>query len=302
MGYLKTDLDDSGAEFRALAQVGSDEALLFEYYKPFGDDLRYVMLPQATYEQRVFNDFDGDGNRLNQFDVQQRAMAIAVGREFSRHGGLFFGARAFRGQADLIIGDPAIPNIDFSGGEWFVTAQYDRLDDPFFPTLGSALALQYNRSSETLGADTDYEQFIAEGFKAWTRGRHNLILGAIYETTLDDDAPVFALFRAGGFFRLSGFNDNEIAGQHFGMLGAAYRYQHGSDGLLPAYFGGSLEYGNVADDRADIWDEGLLHGSLYVGFDSPIGPFYAGFGIGEGDRRQFFLRLGNIFGNSSVGR
>lgn len=302
LGFLKTDLDDSGAEFRALAQVGSDEGLLVEYYKPFGDSLKYIIEPQFVYQRELFSEYDGKGNQLSQFDVKQSTLQLGLIREFGTKAAVAVGARAFTGTADQFVGDPDIPDIDFDGGEWTISARYDRLDNAYFPQDGTAVGLEYIHSSDTLGADDDYKQIIFEGYKSWQFGSHNLILGGIYNTTLDDNAPVYALFRAGGFLRLSGFDDGEIAGQHFGMVTTAYRYSLNAGGLLPGYLGGSIEYGNVAEDRADIFDEGLLHGSLYLGFDTPIGALYTGVGVGENGREKFFFRIGNVFRRSSLGR
>ena len=46
----------------------------------------------------------------------------------------------------------------------------------------------------------------------------------------------------------------------------------------------------------DIFDEGILNGSIYLGYQSPIGPLYLGYGWAEGGRKLFFLKLGTVFG------
>jgi NTE family protein len=303
VGYLKTDVDDYGAEFRALVQVGADSGLLLEYYKPFGDELRYILEPQLTFQRARFNEYDAAGNRLAEFEVEQSALQLSAAREFGRHGAIGLRARTLTGEADLIIGDPAVADADFDGGEWILTARYDRLDDAYFPGDGSLLTLDYVVSSDLLGSDSDYQQVSLEAFKAFTFGdRHTTVLGGTYSSTIEGTAPLFALFRAGGFLRLSGFEDAELAGQHFGLLAATYRYQLGSRGFLPAYLGASIEYGNVGDRREDVFDEGLLHGSVYFGFNTPIGPLYTGVGLGEDNRRKIFFRVGNVFRTSTIGR
>jgi NTE family protein len=113
---------------------------------------------------------------------------------------------------------------------------------------------------------------------------------------------LYALFRAGGFLNLSGFNQNELFGQHFGEVFAGYRYTIARGTYFPAYAGTTLEYGNVANDRDDIWKEGILNGSLYIGVRSPIGPVYAGLGFAEESRNTYFLRIGNPFGRAGFGR
>jgi len=66
--------------------------------------------------------------------------------------------------------------------------------------------------------------------------------------------------------------------------------------LLPWYIGGSLEYGNVWEDSSDIsWDSGIAAGSLFLGADTPLGPFYLGYGHAEQGRDAAFLYLGKSF-------
>ncbi|MDX1571109.1 MAG: patatin, partial [Xanthomonadales bacterium] len=89
---------------------------------------------------------------------------------------------------------------------------------------------------------------------------------------------------------------------HFGLALAGYRYTLSDNQFLPLYVGTSVEYGNATELRGDVFSNGVLHGSVYLGADSPLGPVYLGMGIGEDDRRKLFLRIGNIFGRTSIGR
>ena len=66
-------------------------------------------------------------------------------------------------------------------------------------------------------------------------------------------------------------------------------------GLAPGYVGATLEYGQVAERSSDLFDDGVLNGSLYVGFDTLVGPLFLGWGFAEAGRRQFTLRLGRAF-------
>ena len=162
--------------------------------------------------------------------------------------------------------------------------------------------MRYSNSSDGLGADASYEQVTANALVTKTWGANNLQLGLIYQTTLDDDAPIYALFRGGGFYNLSGFNPNELSGQHFGMAGLGFRRRMGEGGFMPAYIGGTLEYGNVAQSSSDIFDKGILNVSVYAGLNTVLGPVYLGVGKAEDRSGVFFLRIGNVFGNSSIGR
>jgi NTE family protein len=63
--------------------------------------------------------------------------------------------------------------------------------------------------------------------------------------------------------------------------------------------GGTLEYGGVADTAGDVWDEASVNGSLYLGYRTPIGPLYFGWGLAEGGRSRVFLRIGDPSGRSA---
>jgi NTE family protein len=301
LGYLKTDVDTLGSEFRLLTQWGQDYGVMTELYKPFGDALRWIFLPRLFWENVTYDAFDSDGNATHVLKVKDYGGQVSIGREFGRAAALFAGIRRYAGDVDVSIGDPDVPDFDFDGGDYVLSFQYDRLDDRYYPSSGSGGTLTFVKSDESLGADAEFEQIDIFAVHAWTHLRHTLLLGARLDTTLDDNAPVYALFRAGGFFKLSGFRENELSGQHFGEILAGYRRELSRGGRYKAFAGISLEYGNVADDIEDVWNDALLNGSLYFGYRSPIGPVYAGVGFAEGDRTAYFLRVGNPFGGGRLG-
>ncbi len=76
-----------------------------------------------------------------------------------------------------------------------------------------------------------------------------MIWGAQYNTSLDDDVPIYGLYAGGGFFNMSGYEPGSLIGPNFGSLLAGYRYQVAKSGLLPGYVGMTVEYGNAAENR-----------------------------------------------------
>jgi NTE family protein len=115
-------------------------------------------------------------------------------------------------------------------------------------------------------------------------------------TTLNDDGPPESLFRSGGFLRLSGYQPNQLSGQHAGLASATFYRRISDMKILPAYLGGSIEYGNVWQDSSDIaFDNGIFNGSLFLGADTPIGPLYLGLGFAEGGKNTAFVYLGPVF-------
>jgi NTE family protein len=300
--YLKTDLNDRGAEFRGAVQLGAEFGLSADVYLPLDDQLRWILKPELFASRRELLTFDDNGHAVAQLDVDEFGGEFKFGREFRRHAGLFVGFNRYAGEIGVNIGPPLTPDYTFHGGEWLVTGIYDRLDELYMPSSGDYIRLEYARSTESLGADEAFEQLKASWFSARSRDQHTLWLSSQFNTTLDGIVPLYGQFTGGGFLRMSGFETNELIGQHFGFSLLGYRYRMNQDGMLPAYVGATIEYGGAAQDRSDVYGNGTLNGSLYLGYDSPIGPLYLGYGWNNEQSGLLFIRLGSILGSDSIGR
>jgi NTE family protein len=115
-------------------------------------------------------------------------------------------------------------------------------------------------------------------------------------TTRDGDAPLEGLFQLGGFLHLSGFNEEELSGQHSGLASLIYMRRLFDARLLRMFAGASLELGNVwQESDAASFDNSILAGSVFLGFDTPIGPLYVGYGRAETDDESAYIYLGPRF-------
>jgi len=239
---------------------------------------------------------------LAEIELKEVGGAIALGREFSRHAKLGVGYTRYSGDMDITIGDPGIEPFSFDGAELFLELDYDRLDDRYLPTSGLLSQLKYTHSNEKLGADVGFDQLEFMLFGSHTIGLHNFMLGGQYNTSLDDDVPLYGYYAGGGFLNMSGFEPNSLLGKHYGAVLVGYRYQIAKSGFLPGYVGTTLEYGNATQERSEIFSDGLLNGSVYLGYRSPLGPIYLGIGWSEERSAIYFIRLGSIFGPRNLGR
>ena len=307
-GYLNTALDDRGSEFRAILQVGESPGIFLDYFRLLDDRLKYSFEPSAYLFERPLLVYDSEGDAVAELELDEWGGALAFGREFHRHAKFTAGFVRYRGNLDITVGDPDIKPFSFNGGELFGELKYDRLDDRYLPTRGIYSFLKYTNSIESLGADESFEQIEFSIAGSHTFGFHNFIWGGKYNTSLkdntsqDDDVPIYAFYTGGGFFNMSGYEPNSLIGPHFGQVLAGYRYQVAKSGFLPGYVGMTLEYGNATEDRSDIFSDGLLNGSFYLGYKSPLGPIYLGIGWSEDRSAIYFLRLGAVFGARNLGR
>ena len=65
---------------------------------------------------------------------------------------------------------------------------------------------------------------------------------------------------------------------------------------MPAYIGMSLEAGNVWERRTDIsFGSARKDASLFLGFDTLLGPVYLATGFEEGGPSALYLFLGRTF-------
>lgn len=291
----KTGLNSYAAEWRTDAQLGTDPFLFTEFYQPISADSRFFLAPRAVLEQSNFNAFTGN-DAVARYRISEAEIGLDIGRQLGRWGELRFGVQRGIGNARVKVGDPSLPNIDFDTGGLFARFRIDTLDDAQIPHHGTRVDLIWNGSRPGLGADEHFDSIETEITTVRTFGRNTFLFGINYGTTLDSDDTIQEFFPLGGFLRLSGFERGAISGPHAGVTRLVYYRRSGDTGSLlemPLYFGASIEAGNAWQSRSDISADALLiHGSLFAGLDTYLGPLFVGAGFGEGGESSFYLFLG----------
>jgi NTE family protein len=256
---------------------------------------RYFFNAAVGARRDQFSIYAGD-DIVSQYRILQAGFDVAAGRELGRWGEARLGYRWSKGEADVRVGDPELDDYEFTNAQVYARLFVDTLDNVYFPTQGEKGMLELRAARESLGSDSEYEQALLSYSRAFSRGRSSLIGAMRFNYSFDEDVPPEALFGAGGFLNLSGFRPNQLSGRYSGEL-ALVAFRRILDAkLLPAYIGGSIEYGNVWQTKDDIaFDNAILNGSVFLGADTPIGPLYTGVGFAEGGRYTVFLYLGPAF-------
>lgn len=292
-GLLFSPLSAYGAEARVVLQVGSEPALTGQYYHPFDLQGRYAFQVGGGFQTRSFNLYDDDGNKTALYRVRRTGATVAVVRNFSNVLALTAGVERYRGNAKVEVGDPSIPRVDFEEGAWIAQATLDDIDSLYFPRDGYLVNAGTYQSSPSLGADARFGQLDLDAVAAKSFGKHAVQLGLRYHVTSSGEAPVQNLYRLGGRWRLAGFQHNELTGQNYALGFAGYTYELGKLLGRSAQVGGTVEYGNAWQRRSDMsLSDGIWNGSVFLGFDSWIGPLIFGMGFREGGRNVIFIELG----------
>lgn len=295
--YLRTAINDRGGEWRATFVVGDQPAFLTDMYQPLGSKALYFVAPSLDFESSILNVFQDD-ELSAEFLLREATLEVGAGRELGSWGELRSGLRKAVGETTLRVGDPTLfPTDDFRRGEFFVRLSADTLDDIAFPSTGVLATAEWRGSrSSVLSSDQDFDQVLVNAAFAKSWGRHTLLSTLRYDSTISGRAPINRLFRFGGFFDLSGLNQNQLTGQHATRIGASYYRRIGDLALFPAFAGVSVELGNAWDSRSAIsLDGSIWGGSLWAGVDTPVGPVYVSYGVAEGGSDAFYVFLGRIF-------
>ena len=298
-----TEVNRYGAEWQTDLRVGGSPRFQTEFYQPIGYASDWFIAPRLIVERRTF-DIIEDDRRLATYRVRNREAGLDLGREFGSWGEWRAGVVRGKGRRQLQVGDPADPGLPprvaFDRGEWVSRFEVDRLDSVYFPRDGEFLSLQWNGPRESLGADDDADRFSVDTMIARSRGRSTYVLSAAGGARVSGPGgAVQDFFPLGGLFNLSGLSPDSLTGPHFGIARAIYyrRVGRGQEGFLdvPTYVGASLELGNVWERRDDVSvDSARLNGSVFLGFDSFLGPIYLAAGFDEGGGRSFYLLLGRV--------
>jgi NTE family protein len=296
--YTSTPLNRLGGEWRNEIRVGEDQLVSTEFYQPVERRLRYFISTRASYSSTHIGEFE-DGQHVADYEVTTSTIEAIVGRQFGNWGVLQLGVATGSGKASPRIGDPSSPTTRYDTGYWYINMTVDQLDNLNFPKHGYLVNATWAESEKTLGSDIEAEYPRLGGLWAGTWKTNTLMVWAGAAGVTESDAPLTDTYRLGGLFNLSGYRKSELAGRYVGILRNIFIHELGNSRSvlkMPIYIGGSLEAGNVWNDRQAIQADSLIiAGTLLLALDTPLGPLYLARGYAEGGRSASYLFLGRSF-------
>jgi len=110
---------------------------------------------------------------------------------------------------------------------------------------------------------------------------------------------VTSSFQLGGARQLSGYREDSISGQNVALARLVYYRRMTQRSFLPLdfpfYLGASLERGR-AWNHDNSFDSGYINaGSLFISFDTPLGPLDFSYGLNDASEQALYLKLGRVF-------
>lgn len=296
--YRVNGINRLGAEWLTRVQIGDKQELYSEFYQPLDAGSRFFVAPYINAQsQNVEAILDNDP--IAEYRLERYGFGLNLGRQIGNSGEIRVGVGEAWGKADVRIGERDLPSTSFTEGFYDVKYSFDSLDNVYFPHTGEDISLNFRQFDPALGSDERYRQWEFNLDKALSSGPNTWILGGRYGRTLDQANVVTSSFLLGGARQLSGFREDAISGQNISLMRAVYYRRLTPRSYLPLdfplYAGASLERGRAWNNDNEF-DSGYINAaSIFIGFDTPLGPLNFSYGINDDNQKALYLNLGQTF-------
>ena len=298
-GASYVGLDSLGARLDFDGSIGASNSARLQFEQPLDYGQEFFFKPSLGYLSQTTSSKVSPSDTFGEFTVNQVSAPVdllwapgAWGRV-----GISFGVAAQQVQLDL---GSAAPGLDES---WEVRPvigpllEIDTLDNLELPLSGEQLSFRV-AIDPTGPGDGNYGWGLAEASAIAVRSFGLNTVSVFGSLQGEVDAAGFSPSFLGGFQRLSGYNRLAIADNVAALSGI--RYYRRINLEVPfaevAFAGGSLELGGVFNDWGEIgWPGAEVHGSVFAGFVTPLGPLIFAGGFGEGGETALHLTLGQRF-------
>ena len=296
MRHKRTWLDSLGAEWINDVEVGTSNSLRTEFYQPLDLAQTLFVAPYASIGSSTEN-FFSNGVKVAEYRVLDERVGVDLGYVFGSWGDVRIGPQYVHERSDPSVATPEFPVTTLDEWGFALLGRVDTQDNAFFPRHGLRATLTAfsgtQRQDDTDRSVTRAELDVHQSIPIGDRDAINLGLRIAGTTLFQPTLP--GNFRLGGFLDISGLRTRELEGAYVGRARAVFLHRVGT---LPVfgntyYAGGSLEIGNVWQQRSDVsLGDTFKAGSVFFAVDSPLGPFYIAWGHTSRGQSTWYLQLG----------
>lgn len=303
--YTLTNLTRWGAEWHTALGLGNDKFIYTEAYLPFADSGLFALAGVGhRRDVQVLQSDSGlsEGelrNSRNQADAK-------LGWNISDHAELTLGWSWQNGTITMpgyLAEEFGSATLDYRSRGPELKLVWDTLDSRSFPSRGIRLATSFRRSTDnTLALQGNSNRASTELLAAKSWHPHVLRTRWYFDRhQADDNAISFDQFSLGGFLNLSGYPADLLYGSDIQFGSFVYLYQLNQPKIsffnAPLYLGASVERGRVkanvfGEQNAEDTTDWLWGGSVFLGWDTPFGPLYLGYGRAE---RSFIQQNSSVY-------
>ncbi|MBI4995537.1 MAG: patatin-like phospholipase family protein [Rhodocyclales bacterium] len=289
-GYHRTWLNRLGGEFLVTGEIGTLDAINFDWYQPIEETQTFFVEPQFGYRGKEVDIFESD-EKIAQYRFVEGRLGLMGGANIGRLGQIRVGWEQQHYHTRLEVGTPWLPEEDVRYGGWRVALDLDQKDRLHNATRGWAIRGNYFDS-----AKADYSKLEAEVQTSGSLG--DFVVTGRFRTigSPRGQLPYYDAGALGGFLNLSGFSQGQILGDEirYGGLQAEKiigRLPLGLRGDMRLGF--ALETGKASLCYTETSRAGWLNsGAIYIGGETPIGMLYLGFGRSNAGTSNLYLFVG----------
>jgi NTE family protein len=299
--HLRTWLNSAGGSWRNDLQLGSDKLFHSELYQPLSVDSPVFVALQAGYKETAWPFFNAKHEKYAQLNLAETSAGLDLGVALGKYGELRTGTywRQYTPQLNMGVLTAQDAQQDQKQHEagWHLSAVADQFDNPRWPRKGYFFDGDVRYAVPGWGGvNSRYYSLTAEDVQ--TIGNVTVRMTSKLKGNLGspDSGQYFAPQFLGGFLNMSGYQQDELYGTR-AALGRVMVYWRAA--TLPSalgsglYAGGSLEMGKVWRQTFSNADSNWLPGgSLFLGADTILGPFFLGVGNARGGQLIGYMFLG----------
>lgn len=298
MIFHANDLNEGGAESDIDLRLGKNQHLLAEWYQPLESGSDYFVAPGGGWRQDEiplrFNE-----EIIAEYQKEVGYGQVRVGRRIGSLGETYAQILRGGGRFERKIGDPGLESRSFELGEFGLALRLDGRDDPDFPRIGELFGLRARLSRDFLGASDNFEQLVGLFSIPFAVGAEETLILRMDGGLSSGDTPSHAYYNLGGFMDLSGFSQNSILAEQYGIARLIVLSQLSRLGTsllgLDIYGGATIEVATIHNRVEGLVDDSFRPGgSLFLGSDTTLFPMYVGTGYAEGGEFAFYFAVGRL--------
>ena len=293
--YTRRWINQLGAEWKTQVQVGNQNSIYSEFWQPLDRTRLFFVMPHAEWRQNPY-DVWINNTREARYRITWYDAGLDAGIQLSVYGEAAVGIVTGKVRADAITGQVDLPETKTQIGAITGRVLIDQMDNPNFPNKGYWGRLTLFSSMKQLGAGDAYNNLEGIVGAAYTYKKQTFLVSLDAGSHIGQQLPFYATFPLGGFLKLSGLSQDQLHGQQITLAKIVTYHNMAKSFFGDFYLGGSLETGNVwqADEKFSF-SKLRLAGSLFVGYDTILGPLYLAYGHADGGFNAGYLYLGRIF-------
>ncbi len=301
-GAKRTWVNSLGAQWLNELELGRISRAATEFYQPFNVEQDLFGSAYAAAQNVPRYVFSGT-QRVAEYRIQTNDAGLDVGIPILRQGEIRAGFVYTYYKGSPTIAVPNFYAVRQTDAGARLLARWDNRDTPYFPQRGAEVALDvfYGTETQRLG-DAPEQTYNNLGRSTLYANvgvpidANDFLNVAVRGGALSRDVPsIVNPYLLGGFLNLSGLRYQQLEGSYLAFGRVVYYHRLARVPYIGGdlYAGGSLEAGNTWQTRGDASASDLITaGSVFLGADTFLGPFYFAYGRTSSGASSFYLLLG----------